>query len=230
MFVQATKSKRGPKTYVSYLVRESFRTPKGPRSRTICNLSGLPPEVRDLIAAALAGKPYAALESLALSGALDYGGLAVLRDAWQRFGLDRALAAIPDARQRALLQAMIFGRGLCPGSKRALAQQAEGTLLAAACGLEQASEGFDGDELYDAMDALNGRWVGIEKALYSQAFPQRVSLVLYDLTSVYFEGKGPAGVSAYGYSRDHRPERPQVLLAVATDWRGRADPLRSLAG
>jgi hypothetical protein len=113
MFVQATKSKRGNKTYISYLVRESFRTPKGPRSRTICNISGLPPEVRDLIAAALAGKPYAALESLALSGALDYGGLAVLRDAWQRFGLDRALAAIPDARQRALLQAMIFGRVLC---------------------------------------------------------------------------------------------------------------------
>jgi hypothetical protein len=36
MFVQATKSKRGNKTYVSYLVRESFRTPQGPRSRTVC--------------------------------------------------------------------------------------------------------------------------------------------------------------------------------------------------
>ena len=36
MFVQATKSKRGTKTYVSYLVREAFRTPQGPRSRTVC--------------------------------------------------------------------------------------------------------------------------------------------------------------------------------------------------
>ena len=53
-----------------------------------------------------------------------------------------------------------------------------------------------------------------------QAFPERVSLVLYDLTSVYFEGKGPAGLGTYGYSRDHRPERPQVLLAVATDSEG----------
>jgi hypothetical protein len=92
--------------------------------------------VRDLITAALAGKPCAALEDLELESALNYGGLAVLRDAWQRFGLDRALEAIPDARQRALLQAMIFGRVLCPGSKRALAEQAEGTLLAAACGLD----------------------------------------------------------------------------------------------
>ena len=44
--------------------------------------------------------------------------------------------------------------------------------------------------------------------------------MLYDLTSVYFEGKGPFGCSAYGYRRDHRPERPQGLLAVATDSEG----------
>jgi transposase len=134
--------------------------------------------------------------------------------------LDRVLEAIPDARPRALLQAMIFGRVLCPGSKRALAEQAEGTLMAAACGLDQGAEAFDEEELYEAMDALNGHWVGIEKALHGQAFPEQVSLVLYDLTSVYFEGKGPAGLGTYGYSRDHRPERPQVLLAVATDSEG----------
>jgi hypothetical protein len=186
--------------------------------------------VRDLITAALAGKPCAALEHLQLESALNYGGLAVLRDAWQRFGLERALGAIPDPRQRALLQAMIFGRVLYPGSKRALAEQAEGTLLAAACGLDQEGEPFDQDELYEAMDALNGRWVSIEKALYGQAFPQRVSLVLYDLTSVYFEGKGPTGLGAYGYSRDHRPERPQVLLAVATDNEGVPIHLEVLRG
>ena len=156
MFVQATKSKRGNKTYISYLVRESFRTPQGPRSRTVCNISGLPPDVRDLITAALAGKPCAALESLELQSALSYGGLAVLRDAWQRFGLDRVLEAIPDASQRALLQAMVFGRVLCPSSKRALAEQAEGTLMAAACGLDPGAEPFDEDELDAAMDALGG--------------------------------------------------------------------------
>ena len=67
------------------------------------------------------------------------------------------------------------------------------------------------------MDELTGRWVGMEK---QQSFPQGISLVLYDLTSVYFEGDGPEGTSQYGHSRDHRPDRPQVLLAVATDVRG----------
>ena len=143
MFVQATKSKRQNKTYVSYLVRESFRTSQGPRSRTVCNISALPQEVRDLVAAALSGQSYVVLEQIELSPALDYGGLAVLRDAWQRFGLEKLLAEVPQVRQRRLLQAMIFGRILFPCAKLALVEQASGTLLAAACGLRQQSETFD---------------------------------------------------------------------------------------
>ena len=79
------------------------------------------------------------------------------------------------------------------------------------------------------MDGLNGRWVPIEKQLYTEALPQGVSLVLYDLTSVYFEGKGPQGLGAYGYSRDHREDRPQILLAVATDTEGGAYTLGGAA-
>jgi transposase len=220
MFVQATKSKRGQKTYVSHLVRESFRTANGPRSRTVCNISALPPEVRELIAAALSGKTCVSLEELELSSALSYGGLAVLREGWERFGLQRLFADMAEPRQRGLLEAMIFGRILFPCAKLALADQARGSLLAAACGLSQKEETFDEDDLYDAMDALNGRWVAIEKQLYKEAFPESVSLVLYDLTSVYFEGKGPRALAAYGYSRDHRADRPQILLAIATDSNG----------
>jgi len=92
-------------------------------------------------------------------------------------------------------------------------------LLARACGFKP-DEVFDEDDLYEAMDALSGEWVGTEKALYARAFPNPVQLVLYDLTSVYFEGKGPFGIGRYGHSRDHRQDRPQVVLAVATDAEG----------
>jgi hypothetical protein len=61
VFVQATKSTRNGKTYVTYLVRESFRTPKGPRSRTLCNISGLPEPLRQLITANLRGEPLVAV-------------------------------------------------------------------------------------------------------------------------------------------------------------------------
>jgi hypothetical protein len=41
---------------VSYLVSESFRTPNGPRSRTVCNITDLPPHTPQLIVASLKGQ------------------------------------------------------------------------------------------------------------------------------------------------------------------------------
>ena len=220
MFVQATTSSRkNGKTYVSYLVRESFRTAKGPRSRTICNITDLPPRTRELIIASLKGKDFLPVEQVQLHEALDYGGLAVLNDAWSRFGLDHLFGGIGSPRQRGLLQAVIYSRLLFPCAKLSMAEQAQGTWLAQACGLK-ADESFDEDDIYAAMDQLNGNWVTLEKQLYQRAFPHSVRLVLYDLTSVYFEGDGPEHLAQYGHSRDHRNDRPQILLAVATDTEG----------
>jgi transposase len=220
VFVQATSSSRkNGKTYVSYLVRESFRTPEGPRSRTVCNITDLPADIRDLIAASLKGQRFVPADGVQLHESLDYGGLAVLNDAWSRFGLHALFAELGSARQRGLLQAIIYSRLLFPCAKLSLAHQAVGTWLAQACGLDS-QESFDEDDLYDAMDQLNGQWVHLEKQLYQQAFAQGVRLVLYDLTSVYFEGDGPEKLARYGHSRDHRGDRPQILLAVATDTEG----------
>lgn len=219
MFVQVTKSKRGDKTYRTYLVRESFRTAQGPRSRTVCNITGLPPSVRELVSEALKGKSFVGAENVELEAALDYGGLAVLADAWKRFGMDRLLEEIPSARKRGLIKAMIFARLLFPCSKLALREHAEGTLLAKACGLE-AEEDFDEDDLYAAMDGFTGRWVETEQTLHREAFCGKVDLVLYDLTSTYFDGNGPDKLAQYGHSRDHRGDRKQIILAVATDVNG----------
>lgn len=220
MFVQTTTSSRkNGKTYVSYLVRESYRTPEGPRSRTVCNITDLPAQTRDLIVASLKGQDFLPADQVQLHDALDYGGLAVLNDAWSRFGLADLFADLGSQRQRGLLQAVIYSRLLFPCAKLSLAHQAEGTWLAQACGLE-AEESFDEDDIYAAMDQLNGHWVSLEKQLYKRAFPQSVRLVLYDLTSVYFEGRGPEHLSQYGHSRDHRGDRRQIILAVATDTEG----------
>src|SRR5204863_5186550 len=135
------------------------------------------------------------------------------------FGLDRLFSSMGSARQRGLLKAMIYARLIFPCAKLSLKVQAQGTWLPAACALDP-TESFDEDDLYDAMDQMTGHWVKLEKDLYAQAFPAGVRLTLYDLTSTYFEGHGPRGLAHYGHSRDHRSDRPQIMLAVATDAHG----------
>jgi transposase len=72
--------------------------------------------------------------------------------------------------------------------------------------------------LYEAMDALLGHWAGIEKGLYRRR-EKPPELLLYDLTSSYFEGhKVKRG--RYGYSRDHRSDRLQILIALVKDEHG----------
>lgn len=229
MFLQATKSRKKGKTYISYLVRESYRTPQGPRSRTVCNISKLPEPIRRLVGAALAGRTCVEADNIELPQALDCGGLAVLVETWKSLHLDELLADVGTARDRALIQAMIFSRLLFPCAKLALKDHARSTLLASACGLSP-DESFDEDDLYQAMNALTGHWCALEKAMAADAFKKPVSLVLYDLTSVYFEGSGPNHLARYGHSRDHCNDRPQIILAVATDTEGTPLHLSILRG
>ena len=216
MFVQTSKTTINGKTYECKTVRESYRTDKGPRSRTVCNISKLPAHVQDLICAALKNPECRLVPSdlLGLHDAPGFGGVAVLMDAWTRYGLDNVLAGVEGKLERGRIMAMTFSRHLFPGSKLSLKTSSADSALAAACGLKQ--DDLDEDRLYEAMDALSGKWVGIEKSLFAGAYTEPPTLVLYDLTSSYFEGAKGKKLAAYGYSRDHRSDRMQVILALVT--------------
>lgn len=220
MYVQTSRSTVKGRTYECRTVRESYRTPKGPRSRLVCNISRLPEHVQVAVEALLKdpGGTLVSPGAIGLSEAVGFGGIAVLHDAWNRFDLDRVLCGVEDASGRGRLKAMVFARLLFPGSKLSLKTVSADSALAASCGLRQ--EDLDEDRLYEAMDALSGNWVGIEKGLYREAFPGGATIVLYDLTGSYFEGAKRKKLAKYGYSRDHRDDRMQVILALATSAEG----------
>jgi transposase len=70
---------------------------------------------------------------------------------------------------------------------------------------------------YRTLDQLIERKTQIEHALYLKLrdlFSLQVDMVFYDLTSTYFEGKGPPAVGANGHSRDGKPRNPQVLVGL----------------
>ncbi|MEW6620425.1 MAG: IS1634 family transposase [bacterium] len=72
-------------------------------------------------------------------------------------------------------------------------------------------------KFYRGMDYLLGMKEEIENHLYYRfrdLFSLEVDLVFYDLTSSYFEGDGPEGLAKLGYSRDHEPGKPQVVIGL----------------
>jgi transposase len=80
------------------------------------------------------------------------------------------------------------------------------------------------DRLYRALDkALEHRdaLMGHLQERWSELFGVECQILLYDLTSTYFEGEA-AGVpaAARGYSRDHRPDTLQVIVALVVTAEG----------
>ena len=72
---------------------------------------------------------------------------------------------------------------------------------------------------YRALDYLQKIKPSLEEELFAATrdlFNLDVDLVFYDLTSTYFEGEGP-GIAEYGYSRDKRPDRKQIVVCLACD-------------
>jgi transposase len=73
------------------------------------------------------------------------------------------------------------------------------------------------DSWYRTLDHLLAAKGDIERALYERLrdlFSLKPDLVLYDITSTYFEGAGPQGLARHGYSRDGKSRNPQVIVGV----------------
>ena len=186
MYIQEIKTKKKNKTgyYKSTLIKESFRTKDGPRSRTICNISKLTDKTIQVIKNTLQGTPIVNMDEIELESAVDYGGIAVLKELWEEVNLSKVLDQCGDI---AMIKAMIFSRILFPGSKLMLEMLSEGTALAPSLGLK--NEELSSDAQYEAMDKLTGNWANIEKKLYQDRHNQGLEvaqIVLYDITSIYF--------------------------------------------
>lgn len=63
----------------------------------------------------------------------------------------------------------------------------------------------------------------IEEALFKQTRDlfSGLDLVFFDTTSIYFEGEGGDSLGQYGHSKDHRPDRKQMVVGVILDGQGR---------
>jgi transposase len=245
VFLRRHHRRKNGQSYEYWTLAESVRTAQGPRQRivaTLGKLPGLDEEVRvgwERIGEILDGKarhrdflsgpePEAprwatvnvrglAIERLRRFGEV-YLGLAL----WRRLQLDRFFneALEPGCEEIGwgkVACILALARFCAPSSELQIAEFWYGkTALEDLLGVR--SEKVNDDRLYRGLDALlplKDALFGHLQAMYGQLFGTTFDILLYDVTSTYFEGTGAANPQARrGYSRDGRPDCVQVCIGL----------------
>jgi hypothetical protein len=202
------------------LLRESYRDGERVKNRTLANLSTWAPERVDALRQVLRGQPVSAGR---LEGAFEivrsrpHGHVAAVLGTVRRLGLDGLLAPRPD-RRRNLALAMIVARVLEPRSKLATARSLDPATLTSTLGELLGLGRADEDDLYATMDWLLARQARVEQALARRHLSDG-SLVLYDVTSTYFEGR-QCPLARLGHSRDGQRDKLQIVFGLLTNGAG----------
>jgi hypothetical protein len=199
----------------AYLLRESVREGKRVRKRTLANLSSLPLDQIEAIRRILKGEKLGPVEDgLEVVRSRAHGHVEAVLGAMRRLGFEKLIDA-KASRERTLVVAMVAERILAPeASKLGMTRAWADTTLPDELGIADA----DADVLYEAMDWLLDRQEAIEKRL-ARRHLEAGGLVLFDLTSSYFEGV-TCPLARIGYSRDGKRGTLQVNYGLLTDARG----------
>ena len=227
MFVKTTRRRRGDKVYEYLSLVESVRNGSKVGHRTLLRLG----EVTALRESGQLERIVAALErhlrrervdvgALEAEGAPGVGAVAAVWAVWQQLGLDRWFAQVSAARGAKALQhavfAMVANRLVAPCSKRRLVEWTASDVV-----MPDGWSAPSPDQTYRALDAVAATKDETETHLYTRLCDLAnldLRLVCYDLTSTYFEGSTrPSGrfpSRAFGYSRDHRSDRPQIVIGL----------------
>jgi transposase len=193
------------------LLRESYREGDKVRKRTLANLSDLSSEQIEAIRAALRGEALQPVaQSLEITASRAHGHVQAVTLAMQRLGLASLVASKP-SRERDLVLAMVAARIVAPNTKLATTRWWHTCTLAADYGVADADE----DDLYAAMDWLLERQDSIQAKLAARHLSDG-GLVLYDLSSSYFEGT-TCPLAKLGHNRDGKKGLLQVNYGLLTD-------------
>jgi Transposase DDE domain len=196
------------------LIREGYREGGKVKTRTIANISHWPAAKIEALRRLLADElPARGTQGIALLRSLPHGHAAAALGMARKLGLERLLAGgKAPARHVALSLAMIVARLIDPASKLATARQLAPASATSSLGALLDLGAVTEKELYAALDWLLGQQERIEKVLAKRHLADG-TLVLYDVTSTWFEGR-TCPLAKFGYSRDGRRDRPQIVIGL----------------
>ena len=209
---------------MTHLLRRSYREGGKVKNETVGNVSHLPEALIEVIRAGLRGEPVGVLcDAFSIERSLPAGHVNAALAMARRLELARLLDRSP-SRERDLVVAMICQRVIAPASKLGTVRALGQSTLAEELGVSDADE----DDLYAAMDWLLERQARIEDRL-ARRHLQDGELVLYDVSSSYFEGRC-CELAALGYSRDGKRGSQQIIYGLLCDTSGRPIAVEVFSG
>jgi transposase len=202
------------KLYESFLLRHSYREGGKVKHENLGNITRLGSSLIEIIRRSLAGENFVSVkEAFKIERSLAHGHVEAVAGTIKKLGLEELISS-KRSRERDLVAAMIVERLIHPCSKLATSRLWHTSTLAKEFEVENADE----DDLYDALDWLLVRQDRIEKKLAARHLEEG-SLVLYDITSSYYEGR-TCPLVKYGYNRDGKKGKPIVVYGLLTDASG----------
>ncbi|HEY2417308.1 MAG TPA: IS1634 family transposase [Steroidobacteraceae bacterium] len=195
------------------LLRESYREAGKTKNRTLANLSNWPAErIEQLRAVLRDDRLLPASEAVQIVRALPHGHVLAALSTARRIELDALLPRRAPPRKRDLAYALIIARLLDPAAKLATARMLDPATASHSLGEVLALGSVTAGEIYATLD-----WLGSEQRFIETALARRHltngALLLYDVTSTYLEGRC-CELARLGYSRDHRRDRPQLVIGL----------------
>jgi transposase len=218
MYVETVPNRNSPP---AILLRESYRAAGQVRKRTLANLSDWPPARIEALRAALRGPTLAAGPApfeFDIVRSQPHGHVAATLGSLRRLGLPTLLSRQP-GRARDIVCALVVARILDPRSKLATVRGLRDDTLTSSLGTALAVGAIDADAVYAAMDWLLAQQVRIENQLARRHLTDG-TLVLYDLTSTWFEGR-TCPLARFGHSRDGKKDKLQIVVGLLCERAGR---------
>lgn len=232
MYITRVKSKgKNGKSFVSILLRESVREGKKVKTKTIAVLTRMPKHVIASVEQAIKKGEESTFEQIkenknkriSLRNGLNFGAI------WTVFQVAKQLhiqQAIGKGFFAQLMLWQVIARVIYPSSSLlAITRMATQTLASSVLGW---TRGFSENDLYESAPWITENQRRIEKYLFRKS-EQKDSLYLYDVTSSYFEGEHNE-LSEYGYNRDKKSGKKQVVMGLLTDSRGQPCSVRLFPG
>jgi Transposase DDE domain len=213
MYVERVPNRSSPP---AILLRESYRDGDKFKKRTLANLSDWPAAKIEAMRRVLRDEAVAPTDhqALTLLRSLPHGHVAAALGMLRKLGLDRILSqgGRQPRREVALCKAMMVARLIDPASKLATARGLDDDTATCSLGQVLGLGAVDEQELYEALDWLVGQQERIERAL-ARRHLEHGTLVLYDVTSTYFEGR-TCPLAKRGYSRDGKRHKLQIVFGL----------------